>query len=241
MISILIPSKNEPYLKQTIEDIERHAEGEIEILAQEDYGIGQRALTNRLAEKAKGEYLMKVDAHCSFAQGFDVEMMKDMDDKTVMAPYLMVLDAENWVVKPHKKSSMYVFDSNLIFQYGEENKEIVNETMCMQGSCFLVSKKAYFDWNLCDESLGSWGQQGVELGIKTWLNGGRCVTTKRTYYGHLFRHSETDFPYKRNQEEIDNTRNLFVKRFKNANLIPIIDKFNYPCDWSLEKLKDLST
>jgi glycosyltransferase involved in cell wall biosynthesis len=95
-LSILIPARQEIYLKQTIDDIFKHAEGDIEVLvgldgleendidlvalAQIKYTqkklqfvinekpMGQRAMTNYLAQKATGDYLMKLDAHCSLSR-----------------------------------------------------------------------------------------------------------------------------------------------------------------------------
>lgn len=261
MISILIPSRNEPYLQKTVDDIFAHAETDVEVLVgmdgytdaltmkdtsrvkviQEPEPIGQRAMMNRLAKMAEGKYLMKTDAHCSFGPGFDRIMLEDMQDDVIMAPYLLVLDAERWAPQHKPKSSSYCFDTNLVFQYNQrdENDEPLNETMCMQGSCFMVSRETYWKWNLCDETLGSWGQQGVELGIKAWENGGKCVTNKKTYYAHLFRHKETDFPYQRELETIRGTHNEFKKRYLNRNLARLIEKFNYPADWTVEAVAKL--
>lgn len=240
-LSILIPSRNEPYLQKTIEDIEKHKEGDTEILWKEDYGIGQRALTNELARLSNAEYILKVDAHCSFSQGFDVEMLKAMDDKTIMAPYLLRLNAENWQIIPKPTSSAYCFDTDLVFQYHREaeNDELINETMCLQGSAWMVSRETYWKWNLGDESLGSWGGQGAELGIKAYLNGGKCVTNKNAYYAHLFRENEEDFPYQRDKEKIRKTNAEIKKRFLNKNIAGLIEKFGYPSNWTKEKVVDL--
>ena len=233
MISIIIPSKNEPYLQKTVDDIKRHAEGEVEILVGIDdhEQIGQRAQMNKLARQARGEYIMKCDAHCSFGQGFDSILLEDIQDNQIVAPYLLVLDAENWKVRPDKKTSSYVFDSQLVMHYGVENKEPINETMCLQGSCFMTRTENYWNWNLCDESLGSWGGQGSELGIKAYSNGGVCVTNKKTYYGHLFRHFEEDFPYKRSRAEIDASHQAVVKTLLTKEIKGLIEKYNFPVDW----------
>jgi glycosyltransferase involved in cell wall biosynthesis len=108
MISVIIPSLNEPYLQKTVEDLYQHAEGEIEVLVGHDEidQIGQRAQMNKLAMKAKGEYIMKLDAHCSMGPGFDRIMLEDMDDTTIMAPYLLPLDAERWQVRFDKRITM---------------------------------------------------------------------------------------------------------------------------------------
>lgn len=230
MLSILIPTKNEPYLQRTIEDLKENAVGEIEILTEEDEGLGQRALTNKLARKAKGEWIMKTDAHCSFGYGFDQKILKDMDERTIMAPYMMVLDAENWTVKPEKKSSQFEFGTDFVMQYAEEQPYILSENMCLQGSCWVVSRETYFKWNVCDETLGSWGGQGVELGITAYLNGGRCMTTKETYYAHLFRHTKEDFPYDRGENPGKFATEELIRRHKD-NIKGLVSKFNYPRDW----------
>lgn len=234
MLSIIIPSKQEPYLQKTVEDIKRNAVTDPEILVgiDDEEQIGQRAQMNKLARQAKGEYIMKSDAHCSFGPGFDRIMLDDIKDNQIMAPYLLVLDAENWKVRPDKKTSSYVFDSQLVMHYGVENKELINETMCLQGSCFMTRLENYWDWNLCDESLGSWGGQASELGIKAYLNGGVCVTTKKTYYGHLFRHSEEDFPYKRDKAKIDASHQKILASFRDMAIAGLIRKWKYPVDWT---------
>jgi glycosyltransferase involved in cell wall biosynthesis len=260
MISIIIPARNEPHLQRTIDDLFAHAETDIEVIVgldgwkpkelhaplsrflvvYEEKSIGQRAMMNRLAECSTAKYVMKLDAHCSMAQGFDRVMLEDMDGKTIMAPYLLPLDADTWTVRHQPRHSMYYFDTNLVMQHGENNEEMVNETMCLQGSCFLTTRENYWKWNLCDESLGSWGGQGSELGIKAFLNGGRCVTTKKTYYGHLFRQDELDFPYERDMAQIRKSQQAIIQKYKNKKLAPLIRKFNYPCDWTKDLVKDLT-
>ena len=44
-----------------------------------------------------GKYVMKVDAHCAFAQGFDRIMLEDMQDDITMAPLMRNLHAFDWV------------------------------------------------------------------------------------------------------------------------------------------------
>src|SRR5512146_2502434 len=88
-LSVLIPSRNEQFLIRTVQDLLVHSGPETEIIAvldgwecdihtagrvkviRRNPSIGQRAATNEAAELASGKYLMKVDAHCAFAPGFD--------------------------------------------------------------------------------------------------------------------------------------------------------------------------
>jgi glycosyltransferase involved in cell wall biosynthesis len=116
-LSIIIPARNEMFLKRTIEDILQNIEGNTEIIAVLDgywpvpniddhpkvtlihhsESIGQRAASNEAAKLAKGKYLMKVDAHCAFDKGFDVKMMADMKPNWTMVPVMRNLHAFNWV------------------------------------------------------------------------------------------------------------------------------------------------
>lgn len=98
-LSVLIPARNEEWLSQTVEDVLAHARGETQVivvldgawpsspLAQhpqvtvlyEPVSIGQRAATNRAARVATTRYVMKLDAHCAVAPGFDVALMEAAD------------------------------------------------------------------------------------------------------------------------------------------------------------------
>lgn len=118
-LSILIPAKSEMYLKRTIEDILEHREADTEVIAVLDgawsdppipqhervnviycnESIGQRAATNLAAKMAKGEYLMKVDAHCAFDQGFDRKMLEFAKDHPTdtLVPIMRNLHVFDWV------------------------------------------------------------------------------------------------------------------------------------------------
>jgi len=125
-------------------------------------------------------------------------------------------------------------------RYAPENTEPINETMCLQGSAWCIHKDDYFNWNVCDETLGSWGGQGVELGVQAWRHGGVCYTNKLCHYAHLFRTEEHEFPYERKKEDIDNTQAELVKRFKTKDIAGLIRKFNYPANWTEEAVNQLS-
>lgn len=260
-LSIIIPARNEKYLQRTVDDILEHIEGDTEILVGRDGDgtifqtsddsrvrfmcefepIGQRAMMNKLVDWSTAKYIMKVDGHCSFSQGFDRKMMEAMDDKTIMSPYMMRLDAENWTIMPQNPTSMYVFHTDLVMQHWREgqNEELINETMVPVGAAFMVSRENYWKWNLCDESLGSWGGQCTELGIKAYLNGGRCVTNKNVYFGHLFREKKEDFPYDRGEHPGQFALEELRKRYKNKSIAGLIEKFNYPPNWSKELVENL--
>src|SRR3990172_1172829 len=115
-LSILIPARNEMFLSRTIEDILQNIEADTEVIVVLDgqwadppikdhervniiylpEPIGQRAATNLACKIAKGKFVMKVDAHCSFDKGFDRKMIEKMQDNWTMVPTMRNLWAFDW-------------------------------------------------------------------------------------------------------------------------------------------------
>ena len=122
MVTIIIPSKTEKFLEQTIRDILKNATGEIEVLPVLDgydvplsefvadervryiklpqsHQAQKRHAINLAVSQAKGDYVMSVDAHIMFAPGFDEQLIKDHEPNWVQVPRRNRLDAENWCLQ----------------------------------------------------------------------------------------------------------------------------------------------
>src|SRR3990172_6015106 len=107
-LSVIVPGRNEQFMRRTVEDVLAHMKGDTEVLAICDAGwpdpviqdhprvkvlhtttsVGQRAATNLGAAISRAKYLMKLDAHCSVDDGFDVKMMADMRPTDTMVPQM---------------------------------------------------------------------------------------------------------------------------------------------------------
>lgn len=116
-LSILIPARNEIFIRRTVQDILEHKKGKTEIIVVLDgkwadpaipvnkdltvvyapESIGQRAATNLAAKITKSKYLMKCDAHCAFDEGFDLKLLQEMQDNWTMVPTMKNLHAFDWV------------------------------------------------------------------------------------------------------------------------------------------------
>lgn len=169
-LSILIPARNEMFLCRTVEDILANMRADTEIIVALDgcwadppleqhervtvihnpVSVGQRAATNQAARIARGKWIMKVDAHCAFAEGFDRVMLDDIQEDWTMVPVMKNLHAFDWVCsgcgertyqgpkrcgkcgsgnvemevvwypKPSPNSTAYRFDNTLHFRYWRE-------------------------------------------------------------------------------------------------------------------------
>jgi glycosyltransferase involved in cell wall biosynthesis len=266
--SILIPARNEKYLEQTIRNVLENAEGDIEVLVMLDGYLpdpqivtndervifyhhgeakGQRQSVNELARNAKGEYLMKLDAHCAVDKGFDVKLIADYVEGEVHLPRMYNLDVKTWLPKLRKKTDyMYIGFNDKgqlrsLYYGGEQwkelhkRKELIDETMGMMGPCRFMSAKTYWDLGGCDEGHGSWGSEGIEWCMKGWLSGGRVMVNKKTWFAHWFRSSDGGFPYPIKQSEIDQARmyaeNLWLQDKwpkQKRSFRWLIEKFNPP-------------
>jgi glycosyltransferase involved in cell wall biosynthesis len=131
LVSVVIPARNEPYLKKTILDLLEKAAGEIEIIvnldgywpAPEDIvdnpkviyihrskALGMRAGINSGVAIAKGEYILKSDAHCMFiCAGFDSVLKQDIKDNWVVVPRRYPLDPEKWQIE-ERSDNKYPID-----------------------------------------------------------------------------------------------------------------------------------
>jgi glycosyltransferase involved in cell wall biosynthesis len=119
-LSIVIPARNEEWLSETLADLWKNLRGDTEVIVVLDgapavkplpsdprlvviehkEARGQRAATNDAVRLSRAKYIMKVDAHCAFDEGFDVKMMDAMElfgDTVTMVPTMRNLHVFDWV------------------------------------------------------------------------------------------------------------------------------------------------
>jgi len=224
-VSVIIPARNERFLRQTVADLFTHAHGDIEIILVLDgywpdpilpsdprlvlihrgASQGMRAAINSGAAIAKGEYLLKTDAHCMFGDGFDEKLKTDCEDNWVVVPRRKRLDAENWCVQEVGKPDIdymylsYPDDPNDWGGKGlngklwhEKNKDqklkdvLIDDLMSAQGSAWFMKRNYFYELELMDQaSYGTFWNEFQEIGLKCWLSGGCVIVNKKTWYAHL--------------------------------------------------------
>lgn len=181
-------------------------------------------------------------------QGGKPKFCKKQAGKDNRSPVVPNLDCDNttdferilvWKPNPLRPSSTsFRFDRTLHFQYFNEFKKRpegqgdVTESMSIQGSFFLLTRKKYWELNICDEAHGSWGQQGVEVACKTWLSGGKVMVSHDSWYAHLFRTQEDfGFPYENPASEQEKARIYSRDLWFNDKW----DKAIHPLQWLIDR------
>lgn len=228
MLSVIIPSFKEPYLLQTLDSILDNAEGEIEIFVNVDDGVevkfprsdsrvtfhysksplGMRGGINLGLKWAKGEYIMKCDAHCVFGPGFDKIITGNMEDNWLVVPRRYSLYADGWkrdMRFPPKDYHYLTYPvASGIFgkamfpiewkQRGVERKDfLIDDTMIIQGSCYIASRNHFMKIvGFLDDSpknYSPFGAEQMEVCLKYWLSGGAVKVNKNSWYAHLYKNA----------------------------------------------------
>lgn len=175
MVSVIIPSRNEPYLKQTIQDLLAKASGDIEIIAVLDgywpipselvtdkrviylhFSIpkGMRNAINSAVRIAKSDTLLKCDAHCMFMKGYDDVAQSTITDAMVMVPRRFALDPQNWkVIENNPKYPIdYMYLSSdfhgVVWEErnkDEQRKSILIDDLMSAQGSCWIMKKSYYE------------------------------------------------------------------------------------------------
>jgi glycosyltransferase involved in cell wall biosynthesis len=173
MLSVIIPSYNDPYLKKTIESVLNSAKDDIEVIVVLDGGklhyvvrdnrvkyihlkenIGMRGAINTGVKKADGKYIMKLDSHCDIDEGFDIKLKESTDENTVSVPSRYNLNVKIWGKYNGPIDFLYLkYPDNLkrvrfrmeLFQEKIERKDNkqVEEIITFQGACWFMQKNFF--------------------------------------------------------------------------------------------------
>lgn len=211
-VSIIIPSRNEPYLAQTIRDLLSKAKGEIEIFAildgwwmngeeiSDDPRVnylhfseprGMRNAINSGVALSKGEFIMKTDAHCLFGEGYDEILKKHHQPKWVQIPRRYALDVQKWKIEDRNDDKypidvMVLDENNQAIPTKERRDNAIVHTESFQGSCYFMTKDYFNHLGLLDEEkFTSFWNEAQEIGLKVGKDGGEIVCNTYTYYAHF--------------------------------------------------------
>lgn len=219
MISVVIPSYKDPLLHKTIDSLLTNARGEIEVIPVLDgywpeklivenervkilhlgKNVGMRDAINAGVSIAQGEFIMRVDEHCKFAEGYDVVMARDCKPNWIMTARRYYLDPDKWErmdIPPvdyerlkvrEFKNGLKKFEGRVWHSRAKERKNImIDETMAMQGSMWLMPKKWWEEVivELDTKHYGQMYQDSHEMQFKTWKAGGKLMVNKNTWFAH---------------------------------------------------------
>lgn len=174
-------------------------------------------INDAVAIATNSKYIMKLDAHCMVDEGFDEKLKADCEENWVVIPRRKRLDAENWCLQDVGKVDIdyeylsfpdnpadfggpglngRVWDERIKARLNNPLYDI-DDNMSFQGSCWFMHRTHFYNMELMDYiNYGTFWNEAQEIGLKTWLTGGRVVTNKKTWYAHLHKGKKYGRGYK---------------------------------------------
>lgn len=216
LLSVIIPSFRDPLLQKTIDSLLENAEGEIEVIPvldgywpevplKDDPRVrvlhlgktrGMRDAINAGVSIARGKFIMRTDEHCIFAKGYDTTLTESCQPNWIMTARRYFLDPVKWEVMDlpyvdYEKLAIQTVGNGKKFcgmPWDRPDREnvIVDETMAMQGSMWLMHRQWWKDTigELQSEGYGTHLQDSHEMVFKTWKAGGKLMVNKNTWFAH---------------------------------------------------------
>lgn len=271
-VSVLIPSRmpGEAFLQRTIEDVLAKARGDIDVIPICDGyvpdvplssdprvrplylpAVGLRSAINAAAHAATGDYLLKLDAHCMVAEGFDEALKADCDDDWIVVPRRYSLDVGTWGIWPVRAAVDYEY---LTYPYlrpddlgprignvwkdrtAERADVLIDENPTFQGSCYFL-KRRYFEFlgPFENEGWGTFILEPEELTNKAWLSGGSVHVNKKTHYAHLHKGKAHGRGYFLSKRALEQGRAYHNDLFLHNGWLPQWPKQVHSYDWLIEK------
>jgi len=216
-VTVIIPSRGEQFLNKTIRDVVAKSRIETEVIAildgywpediVDDPAVhyihfskprGMRPGLNAGVAIARGKFVMKLDAHCMVAEGFDKVLAETCRDNWVCVPTRHRLDPEAWKINDGTRPPIN-YQYLHISDYGVGCKEWrakdkdrsldairIDDIIGCQGSCIFLPRDFWYELELLDvENYGTFRKDPQEIMFKALSVGGRCVRVKDTWYAHL--------------------------------------------------------
>jgi glycosyltransferase involved in cell wall biosynthesis len=167
---------------------------------------GMREAINSAVDIASGEYLMRTDEHATFCPGYDRILTSDIEDNWIVTPRRYFLDTEKWEVMDippvdymklkivriggDKEGWVEKFSGVEWPSRAKERKDImIDETMAMQGSCWVMPHKWWKKVivRLQSDGYGTHYQDSHEMQFKTWKAGVKLMVNKNAWHAHKHR------------------------------------------------------
>ena len=201
--SIIIPAFNEQkYLNRTVDNFLKTAKGKVEVIVvlngyeqevderakiiSRTNNDGERIAMNEAAKIADGNYLMRIDGHCTIEpEGWDLMMVEAMTPKRIVTAPITAID-QNW----RKLSGWYAFCKLLPTMeekwVSKKKYDTIEKNMAFTGCGFMIAKDFYWSFGGADESLPKMGAIGPEFALRAWMEGDGVYTRTDVLIGHIF-------------------------------------------------------
>eukprot|EP00105_Crassostrea_gigas_P035285 XP_019919433.1 PREDICTED: putative polypeptide N-acetylgalactosaminyltransferase 10 isoform X3 [Crassostrea gigas] len=147
------------------------------------------------ARAATGQVLIFLDSHCEANINWLPPLLEPIaeDYKTVVCPFIDVIDFENFAYRAQDEGARGAFDWEFFYKrlplLEEDLKHPAEpfKSPVMAGGLFAISAKWFWEMGGYDPGLDIWGGEQYELSFKLWQCGGMMVDAPCSRIGHIYR------------------------------------------------------
>jgi len=216
VITVIIPTVNDPYLKQTMVSVWENSSHDIDFIIINDGGkplpdlhldksittpvqyeyeviehqktLGRRVSINKAARIAKGSHLFILDSHCSMTPDWDTKMLESCPEKGIVVSCIQDMYGETFKLRPGIYSHVYMNRDYEEKWWSRKPVKHTEEMMCFTGCSWLIPKEYFWECGGYDEILGGYGWDGPEWACKVWMgdNPGKVFLRSDVICGHVF-------------------------------------------------------
>ncbi|XP_053214639.1 polypeptide N-acetylgalactosaminyltransferase 13-like [Panonychus citri] len=157
------------------------------------------------AEKATGQVLTFLDAHCEATTGW-LEPLLDRiasDPKRVVCPVIDIIHEETFAFARSFELHWGGINWNLHFRWypiGQAELSRIKKpdsseasqpfrTPIMAGGLFAIDRSYFYSIGSYDDQMDIWGGENIELSLRVWQCGGTMEIVPCSHVAHLFRKS----------------------------------------------------
>ncbi|XP_067943825.1 putative polypeptide N-acetylgalactosaminyltransferase 10 [Watersipora subatra] len=147
------------------------------------------------AKAATGDVLIFLDSHCEANVNFLPPLLDPIaeNSKTVVCPFIDVLDFENFQYRAQDEGARGAFDWEFFYKrlpITEEDRKHPSrpfDSPVMAGGLFAIDRAFFWELGGYDPGLDIWGGEQYELSFKIWQCHGRMVDAPCSRIGHVYR------------------------------------------------------
>ncbi|XP_055681573.1 polypeptide N-acetylgalactosaminyltransferase 3 [Lutzomyia longipalpis] len=153
------------------------------------------------AERARGDALVFLDAHCECSPGWLEPLLAEVhkDRRKVACPVIDIISDDNFSYVKSFELHWGAFNWQLHFRwFALASSELLKRrndittpfrTPAMAGGLFAIDREYFYEIGAYDRAMKIWGGENMELSFRVWQCGGEIEIVPCSHVGHLFRKS----------------------------------------------------
>ena len=199
-IILVDDSSNRTFLGPPLEDyLDSDLEGVSTKLIRSRSRVGLIKARLLGAEKASGDVLIFLDAHCETTEGWAEPLLQRIKENStaVVCPVIDIINDDSFSYVKSFALHWGGFNWELNFRWFTMGQSVIEDfkedgtkpykTPVMAGGLFAIDRRFFYHIGAYDDEMDIWGGENLELSFRVWMCGGSVEISPCSHVGHIFR------------------------------------------------------